>query len=143
MRFLSYRLQNGSPYAIGLLSILSVLSCLPVTLVYCGQTVGWIKVKLGVEVGLGPGHILLDGDGQSSPRKKGALPQVLAHVCCGPTSGGINMPLSTEIGLSPSHIVLYGDPAPPPKRGGQTPNFQPTSVVAKRLNRSRCDLVQR
>jgi len=31
------RLYNGSPYAIGPLSVLSVLS---VTLVYCGQTVG-------------------------------------------------------------------------------------------------------
>ena len=27
--------------------------CLSVTLVYCGQTVGWIKMKLGVQVGLG------------------------------------------------------------------------------------------
>ena len=35
---------------------------LSVTLVYCGQTVGWIKMKLGTVVGLGPGHILLDGD---------------------------------------------------------------------------------
>jgi len=34
---------------------------MPVTLVYCGQTVGWIKVPLGMEVGLGPGHIVLDG----------------------------------------------------------------------------------
>jgi len=24
--------------------------------------VGWIKMKLGVEVGLSPGHIVLDGD---------------------------------------------------------------------------------
>jgi len=40
------------------------LSChvLSVTLVYCGQTVGWIKMKLGMEVGLGPDHIVLDGD---------------------------------------------------------------------------------
>jgi len=37
---------------------LSVLSCLSVTLVYCDQTVGWIKMKLGMEVGLGPGHIV-------------------------------------------------------------------------------------
>jgi len=36
--------------------------CLSVTLVYCGQTVGWIKMKLGMKVGLGPGNILLDGD---------------------------------------------------------------------------------
>jgi len=35
---------------------------LSVTLVYCGQTVGWIKMKLGTGVGLGPDHILLDGD---------------------------------------------------------------------------------
>jgi len=33
-----------------------------VTLVYCGQTVGWIKMKLGTEVGLGPRHTVLDGD---------------------------------------------------------------------------------
>jgi len=45
-----------------------------VTLVYCGQTVEWIKMPLGTEVGLSPGHIVLDGDppppygkGHSSP----------------------------------------------------------------------------
>ena len=27
----------------------------------CGQTVGWIKMPLGKEVGLSPGHIVLDG----------------------------------------------------------------------------------
>jgi len=37
------------------------LACLSVTLVYYGQTVGWIKMPLGTEVGLGPGHIVLDG----------------------------------------------------------------------------------
>ena len=30
--------------------------------VYCGETVGWIKMALSVEVGLGPGHIVLDGE---------------------------------------------------------------------------------
>jgi len=30
--------------------------------VYCGQTAGWIKMALGTEVGLGPDHIVLDGD---------------------------------------------------------------------------------
>jgi len=45
------------------LSVCPVLSCpdLSVTLVYCGQTAGWIKMKLGVEVDLGPDHIVLDG----------------------------------------------------------------------------------
>ena len=46
-------------------------TCLSVTLVYCGQTVGCIKIKLGMEVGLGPGHIVLDGD-PAAP--KGAQP---------------------------------------------------------------------
>ena len=29
--------------------------------VRCGQMVGWIKMPLGTEVALGPGHIVLDG----------------------------------------------------------------------------------
>jgi len=49
------------------------LSVLSVTLVYCGQTVGSIKMKLGGQVGLGLGHNVLDGDpALSSP--KGAQP---------------------------------------------------------------------
>jgi len=35
---------------------------LAVTLVYCGQTVGWIKMVLGTEEGLGPGDVVLNGD---------------------------------------------------------------------------------
>jgi len=35
---------------------------LSVTLVYCGQTVGWIKMPLDTEVGLGSGEIVLHGD---------------------------------------------------------------------------------
>jgi len=42
--------------------VLSCLSCLSVTLVYRGQTVGRIKMKLGMQVGLCPGHIVLDGN---------------------------------------------------------------------------------
>ena len=40
--------------------VLSV--CLSVTLVYCGQMVGRINTKPGVQVGLGCGHTVLDGD---------------------------------------------------------------------------------
>jgi len=60
-----------------------VLSCMSVTLVYCGQTVGWIKMKLGVEVGLGPGHIVLDGD-PALPERGTAAP-FSVHVYCGQT----------------------------------------------------------
>jgi len=30
--------------------------------VCCGQTAGWIKMPLGMKVGLGPGDVVLDGD---------------------------------------------------------------------------------
>jgi len=36
--------------------------------VCCGQTAGWIKMPLGTEVNLGPGHTVLDGD-PAPPRK--------------------------------------------------------------------------
>jgi len=48
---------------------------LSVTLVYCGQTVGWITTKLGMQVGLGPGHIVLDEDPAPLP-EKGAEPPI-------------------------------------------------------------------
>jgi len=41
--------------------------------VYCGQTAGWIKMPLGMEVSLGPGLIVLDED--PAPPQKGAPPQ--------------------------------------------------------------------
>jgi len=49
------------------LSVLFV--CLSVTLVYCGQKVGRIKMKLGMQVSLGPGHIVLDEDPGNPPPK--------------------------------------------------------------------------
>jgi len=36
---------------------------------YCGQTVGRIKMKLGMQVDLGPGHIVLDEDAGPPPPK--------------------------------------------------------------------------
>jgi len=68
--------SNGSPYAVG------SLFCLSVTLVCCGQTVGWMKMPLGTEVGLGPGDIVLEGDPAPPSHGKGTaalLPHFLAH----------------------------------------------------------------
>jgi len=61
-----------------------------------------------MEIGLGPGHIVLDGDWGPSFPQKGAqhTPQFSAHVCCGQSAGLIKMPLGMEVGLGPSHIVL-------------------------------------
>jgi len=47
--------------------------CLPVTLVYCGRMVGCIKMKLGMQVGFGPDHIVLNGN-PASPPQRGTTP---------------------------------------------------------------------
>jgi len=96
------------------LPVLSVLSCLSVTFVYCGHTVGWIKLKLGIEVGLVPGHVVLDGDPALLPQS-GTAPQFSARVYCGQTAGWMKMPLGIEVGLGAGDTVLDGNSAPPKK----------------------------
>jgi len=49
------------------------LSVLSVTLVHCGQMVGWIKMKLGMQVGLSPGHTVLDREPAPPPQRGRAL----------------------------------------------------------------------
>jgi len=90
-------------------------------------------MALGMEVDLGIGHIVLDGDPAPLP-KNGAEPlsQFSAHFYCGQTAVWIKMPLGTAIGLDRDDIVLDGDPAPPPRKG-TAPNFRPMSIVVKRI----------
>ena len=105
-------------------SVLSVLFVLSVTLVCCGQTVRWIKMKLGMQVGLCPGHTVLDGD-QFSPSPKAAQrAQFSAHVYCDQMAGLIKMPLGTKVRLVPGNVVLNGDPVPT-KTSTAPPNFRP------------------
>jgi len=97
-------------------------------------------MPLGMEVGLGPGNLMLDGD-PASPQK-GTQPQFLAHVYCGQTAGWIKMPLGMEVGLSLGDTVRWDLASL--KKGGTTPNFRPMCiVVAKRLDASGYHLVQR
>ena len=73
------------------------------------------------DVGLGPGHIVLNGHlGPSSP--KGHSPQFSALIFCGQMARWIKMPLGGKVGLNPIDIVLDGDPVPSPK-GGTVPQF--------------------
>jgi len=68
-------------------------------------------MKLGTQVGFGPGHIVLDMD--PAPRQNGAQPslQFSAPVRCGQTAGRIKMSLGMEVGLGPGDFLLDGDPA--------------------------------
>ena len=96
---------------------------LSVTFVYCRQTAGWIKMPLGMEVGLGPGDIVLDGDAAPS-LLKGHSRQFSASVHCGQTAGWTKMPLGMEIALGPGNFVFDRDPVTSRKKGTTTaPNF--------------------
>jgi len=66
-------------------TVVGLSVCLSVTLVYCGQTVGWIRMSLGTEVGLSPGNIVLDGDPALLPKTGHISPHFSAHVYCGQT----------------------------------------------------------
>jgi len=70
-----------------------------VTFVHCGQTVGRIKMKLGMQVGLGHGHIVLDGDPAPSP--KGAQPPNFRPISVAAKlmAAWIKMSLGMELGL--------------------------------------------
>jgi len=109
----------------------------------CGQMAGWIKMPLGMEVGLGPGDFVLDGVPAPPPQNGGRATQFSVHVYCGQTAGWIKMELGTEVGLGQVHNVLDGDRAPLAKKGGRAPSFRPMSNVTKRLDASRSYLVRR
>ena len=96
-----------------------------------GQTVGLIRMPSPHYNRWGP-----------SPPKRGNTPN-FRPISVGQMAGWIKMSLGTEVGLSPGHIVLDGDLAlPPQKEGTADPTFQPMSIVAKRLDGSRCHLAR-
>ena len=123
-------------YRTVVLSFLSVclsvcLSLLCFTLVYCSQMVGWIKMKLGMEVGLSPGHIVLDGD---PALPKGAQPPIFGPCLLWPNGWMDQDATCYGDRLWPRrHCVRWG-PSSPLQKGHSLPNFWPMSIVAKRLD---------
>jgi len=61
----------------------------------------------GMEVGLGPGHFVFDGDPVPPEKKHSPLP-FLAQ-----TAGWTKMPLGPEINVGPGDVVLDGVTGPP------------------------------
>jgi len=71
-------------------------------------------MKLGMHVGLGPGHIVLDGDPAPLSQRGTASPlQFSAHICCDQMAAWIKMSLDMELGLGPGDFVLDVDPTAP------------------------------
>ena len=66
------------------------------THVYCAKTAGWIKMPLGMEVGLGPGHIVLHGD--PAHPQRGTAPSVFSWCLLWPISATADHLLTHHIG---------------------------------------------
>ena len=84
----------------------------------CGQMAAWIKMPLGMDVGLDPGDFVLDGDPAPSP-ERGRSPQIFGPCLLWQLTGWIKMALGMEVGLGSGHVVLHGDPAR--EKGGHSP----------------------
>jgi len=111
--------------------------------VYCGQTAGWIKMVVGVKVGLSPGDFMLDGD--PAPSQKGRNPQIFGSCLLWP-NGWMDQDGRWH-GVRPRprrHCVRWGPSSPPQKSGrSPLPNFWLMFIVAKRLDVSRWHLAWR
>jgi len=78
-------------------------------------------MKLGKQVGLGPGHIVLDGD-PAPPPQRGTAPNVRPIPVAAKWMHGSRRHLLMEIGLGQGDSVLDGDPALPPHKGDRAPS---------------------
>jgi len=106
----------------------------------CGQMAGWIKMALGMKIGLSPSDFMLDGD-PAPPQKGCGAPQFSPYVYCGQTAAWIKIRCHL---VRRRHCVRWGPSSPSPKRGqSPLPNYWPMSVVAKQLDRSRWHLALR
>jgi len=113
--------------------------------VHCDQMAGWIKVALGTEVGLGPRHIVLDGDPALLLKKAAEAPPIFGPLLLWP-NGCMHQDASWYGGRpQPRRLCVRWGPSPPPQKGVEPPIFGPcpTSIVAKRLHGLRRRLIRR
>jgi len=98
--------------------------------VHCGQTVGCIKMKLGMQVGLGRGHIVLDGEWTQLLSSKGAHPPIFGPYLLWPNDW-MDQDATWYGGRPrPRRLVLDGDPASPL-------DFWSMFIVTERLDETR------
>jgi len=110
------------------------------THVRCGQMAGWIKMPLGIEVGLCPGDIVSHGN-PDPPPKKGHSPPIFCPCLFGETTRWIKMTLAKEV-YAPALPTVLDWGASSSSQRSTAPNFLPMSVVAKRLDGSKYHLVE-
>jgi len=102
--------------------------------VYCGETVGWIKMPLGTEVNLGPSDVVLDGfvsPPRAQPPVFGTRPLWLNGWMDEDTTWYGSRPRSRP------HCIVPG-PSSPQKGHITPPLFWPMSIVATVAHFSYC-----
>jgi len=112
--------------------------------VYFGQTAGWIKMVLGMEVGLIPGDlVVLDGD-PAPPQKGGRATSPIFGPFLLWRNGWMRHD-ATWYGARPQPrgLCVRWGPSPLPKKVVEPPNFRPMFIVVKRLDGSKWHLTLR
>ena len=90
----------------------------------------------GTEVGLGPVHIVLDGDTDPLPKKGGRAPRPIFGPSLLWPNGWMHQDASWYgVGLCPGDFVLDGDPAPR--------NFRPMFIIVIVISLEHCTGVRR
>ena len=88
---------------------------------------GWIKMPLRMEVGLGPGHIVLDGD-PAPLSKKGAcsISPLIFSLCLLWPNGWMHQDATWYDGRpQPGQHCVRRGPSSTPMQGAQPPSFGP------------------
>ena len=103
---------------------LSCPVCLSMTLMYCGQMVGWIKMPLCTDVGRSPGDIVLDGH-PAPPPKRGTAAHSLFGPCLLWPTDWMDQDASWCRGKPRPrpHCVRLGPSSSPPQKGHSSPHF--------------------
>jgi len=102
-------------------------------------------MKLGVRVGLGPGHIVLDGDPAPLPKRGTASPPIFGLYLLRP-NGFMDQDATWYGGWPrPRRLRVRWGPHSLPKKGVEPPrpNFRPMFIVARQLDGSRWYLAWR
>jgi len=88
--------------------------------VYCGQTAEWIKMALDMEVGRGPGHIVLDGEPSPLLQKGQSPPPNFPPIIVAKRLDESWWHLHGGGPWSKPHCVRWG-PSSPPQKGTEPP----------------------
>jgi len=98
-----------------------------------------------MELGLGPGDFVVDGDAAPSPKGGGAPSPIVGPFLLWPNGWMHQDVIWYGCRPQPRGLCVRWSPSRPPQKGGgaSPQNFRPMFIVPKRLDGSRCHLARR